>query len=77
MPEIPEEQEYTLRPLTPEEEEALSKDMQEVLAKHNAELGVRAILTLTKRVTKDEETKSETHSEAEESSTSSGEEPTE
>lgn len=41
--------EYTTRELTQEEGDALSKDLQEVLEKHNAELGVISTIQLLKR----------------------------
>ncbi len=39
-----------LRPLNQEEGDALTKDLQEVLLKHGAELGVKANIELLKRV---------------------------
>lgn len=36
------------RPLTQEEFDALAKDLQEVLTKHGAEMGVQATIQLTK-----------------------------
>jgi len=39
-----------LRELTKEEGDALTKDLQDVLAKHDAELGVSSSITLMKRV---------------------------
>ncbi len=39
----------TTRPLTKEEHDALSKDIMDVLVKHNAELGVQSTITLMKR----------------------------
>lgn len=41
---------YTTVELTKEEGDALTKDLQEVLAKHNAELGVVSSIQLLKRV---------------------------
>lgn len=41
--------EHETRPLSPEEMEALTKDLQEVLEKHNAEMGVTSTITLMKR----------------------------
>lgn len=41
---------YTTRELTKEEGEALTKDMQEVLERHGAEMGVIASIQLLKRV---------------------------
>lgn len=41
---------YTTRELTKEEGEALTKDMQAVLEKHGAEMGVTASISLLKRV---------------------------
>jgi len=38
-----------MRELTPEEGEALTKDLQAVLEKHNADLGVVANIQLLKR----------------------------
>lgn len=40
--------ENQVRPLTKEEMEALTKDLQEVLAKHGADMGVTSTITLTK-----------------------------
>lgn len=40
---------YTTRELTKEEGEALTKDMQEVLEKHNAEMSVMSVIQLLKR----------------------------
>ncbi len=40
---------YTTRELTKEEGEALTKDMQEVLERHNADMGVIASIQLLKR----------------------------
>lgn len=48
---------YNLVELTSEEAEALTKDIQEVLAKHNCELGVKAAIQLLKRVEIDENSK--------------------
>ena len=39
-----------LQELTKEEAEALTKDLQEVLAKHNCEMGVKSSIELLKRV---------------------------
>lgn len=38
------------RPLNEEEFEALTKDLNDVLIKHNAELGVKSTIELTKRI---------------------------
>ena len=38
------------RPLTPEEFEALSKELNEVLIKHNADMSVKSTIELTKRI---------------------------
>ncbi len=43
-------EEYTTRELTKEEGDALTKDLQEVLKKHNAEMGVVSSIQLLKRV---------------------------
>lgn len=48
--------EITQRELTQEEGEALTKDLQEVLLKHGAEMGVIASIQLLKREEVDEET---------------------
>lgn len=45
--------EYTTRPLTKEEGDALTKDMMAVLEKHGAELGVKASIEILKRVPKE------------------------
>lgn len=45
-----EEQKYTLQELNKEEADALTKDLQEVLKKHSAEMGVKASIELLKRV---------------------------
>lgn len=42
------EQQDRPRPLTQEEFDALAKDLQEVLSKHGAEMGVQATIQLTK-----------------------------
>jgi len=42
--------EYKTRELLPEEAEALSKDLQDVLKKHNCEMGVRSMIELLKYV---------------------------
>jgi len=42
--------EYTTRELTPEEGQELTKDLQEVLKKHGAEMGVISSIQLLKRV---------------------------
>ena len=47
------------RELTLEEQEALTKDLTEVLEKHNADLGVVASIQILKRVEESLETKSE------------------
>lgn len=44
---------YQLTEPTKEEAEALTKDLQEVLAKHNCEMGVTSAIQLLKRVPKD------------------------
>lgn len=41
---------YSTRELTKEEGEALTKDLQEVLLKHNCEMGVTSTIQLLKRV---------------------------
>lgn len=41
--------EYELEELTKEEAEALTFDLQEVLKKHNCELGVKSSINLMKR----------------------------
>lgn len=41
---------YTLAELTPEEAASLTKDLQEVLIKHNCEMGVTSAINLMKRV---------------------------
>lgn len=46
---------YITRELTKEEGEALSKDLTEVLIKHNAEMGVVSSISLMKRVEVTEE----------------------
>lgn len=43
---------YTTRELTKEEGDALTKDMQEVLEKHNAEITVVSAIQLLKRESK-------------------------
>lgn len=40
---------YTTRELTPQEAEAITKDIQEVLEKHNCEIGVKAAIEILKR----------------------------
>ncbi len=45
-----EEIKYTLADLTPEEADALTKDLQKVLIRHNAELGVKSSIEILKRV---------------------------
>lgn len=45
--------EFTTRDVTKEEGEALTKDLQEVLAKHDAELGISSTIQLLKRVPKE------------------------
>lgn len=47
--------EYTTRQLTKEEGDALSKEMLELLNKHDAELGVVSSIQILKRVEKVEE----------------------
>lgn len=49
------EKRFTLVELSKEEGDALTKDLQEVLAKHNCELGVKAAINLMKRVEIDEQ----------------------
>lgn len=44
------EEEYTLEELTKEEGDALTTDLQDVLKKHGAEMGVKASIQLLKRV---------------------------
>lgn len=51
------------RELTQEEGEALTKDLQEVLVKHNAELGVVSSIQLLKRVEEEDGEKTEETSE--------------
>lgn len=46
------ESEYTLNELTKEEADALTHDLQEVLKKHNCEMGVTSAINLMKRVEK-------------------------
>lgn len=41
---------YELKELSKEEGEALTKDLQEVLTKHNCEMGVVSSIQLLKRV---------------------------
>lgn len=41
---------YTLEDLTPEEAENLTKEITEVLAKYNAEIGVTSKINIMKRV---------------------------
>lgn len=41
---------FTLAELSREEADALTKDLQEVLAKHNCEMGVKSVIELLKRV---------------------------
>jgi len=43
---------YELQELSKEEAEALTKDLQEVLAKYNAEMGVSSTINLMKRAPK-------------------------
>lgn len=45
--------EYTTRELTKEEGNVLTKDLQDVLEKHNAEMGVVSSIQLLKRVPKE------------------------
>lgn len=40
----------TTRELTPEETASLTKDLQEVLIKHNCEMGVTSTINLMKRI---------------------------
>lgn len=47
--------EYTTRELTQEEGAELTKDLQDVLKKHNAEMGVVSTIQLLKRVEVKEE----------------------
>lgn len=47
------EEEYELRQPTTEEGDALTKDLQEVLKKHNAEMGVKSEIQLMMRVDKE------------------------
>lgn len=74
------DQEYTLRELSKEEGIELTKDLQEVLKKHDSEMSVTSTITLLKRVpvTKEDgdENKKTTNSEAEESGESDSGEPT-
>jgi len=65
------------RPMTEPELKALTKDLQEVLVKHNAEMGVTSSINLMKVIDNQddsktpesvEETKEETDTEAEKSS---------
>lgn len=44
------EDDYVLEDLTPQEAAALTKDLQDVLKKHNAEMGVKSAIELLKRV---------------------------
>lgn len=46
-------EEFTLQELSPEEGAALTKDLQDVLTKHNCEMGVKAAIQLLKRVPKE------------------------
>lgn len=48
-----------VRPLNQEELEALTKDLQEVLEKHGAEMGVTSTINLMKVVDDEPETKSD------------------
>lgn len=50
---------YTLQELTKEEADALTKDLQEVLKKHNCEMGVTSSINLMKRVENEIETSNE------------------
>lgn len=43
-------EDYVLEDLTPEEAAALTKDLQDVLKKYNAEMGVKSAIELLKRV---------------------------
>jgi len=68
------------RPLTKEEMEALTKDLQEVLAKHGAEMGITSTINLMKTsipspyaTDNGEETKKEEGSEANTETASSSE----
>ena len=45
--------EHITRELTKEEGDALTKDLQDVLEKHNAEMGVISSIQLLKRVPKE------------------------
>lgn len=45
--------EYTTRELTKEEGDALTKELQEVLERHNAEMSVMSVIQLLKREPKD------------------------
>ena len=47
------EPEYTLEEPTKEEADALTKDLQEVLARHNCEMNVTSTIQLLKRVPAD------------------------
>lgn len=47
---------YELKELTKQEGEALTKDLQDVLAKHGCEMGVVSNIQLLKRVAKSEST---------------------
>ena len=49
---------YDLRELSKDEGDALTKDLQEVLEKHNCEMGVTSAIQLLKRVEKEEATPS-------------------
>lgn len=73
--------ESEVRPLTKEEMEALTKDLQEVLAKHGADMGVTSTITLTKSsipspyaTNNGEETPKEERHEADAKTETSGEE---
>ncbi len=50
-----EEKDYTLAELSPEEGKKLSEEITAVLEKYNAEIGVKSILEILKRVPKTEE----------------------
>ena len=55
----------TVVPLTQPELEALTKDLQEVLIKHNAEMGVTSTINLMKVVSSSNESETTTEDKAE------------
>jgi len=58
-----------VRPLSKEELAALTKDLQDVLIKHNAEMGVTSTINLVKVVETQNETTTDTEAENSEVST--------